>query len=88
MDNPVCPPSQLARAQGLAAPLAVSTHNLQPLVVDNNMPLPGIPTLPGTFGGKTRYIICEVKNAKDDGKSENPGASCNKCDLPSSGKPR
>lgn len=81
LPDPLCAPSQLARARGLAdpAPLAAHMHAA-------NGGSSGGPADAGSGSGK-RFIVCELKGIIPDAGSADKGGKCCKCPCSSSQAP-
>ncbi|KAJ2947806.1 hypothetical protein O0L34_g9594 [Tuta absoluta] len=77
LPDPVCAPSQLARARGLADPAALAPHYAQQYGGGQGGYAAG-PSGPSGSGGGKRFIVCELKGTAPGASAEKSGKCC-KC---------
>nr|XP_026486399.1 uncharacterized protein LOC113393625 [Vanessa tameamea] len=75
LPDPLCAPSQLARARGLADPAPLAAHLRAQAGTSGDLAESNF----GSSGGK-RFIVCELKGVVPDGSSTKKGQCC--CKLP------
>ncbi|XP_046962082.1 uncharacterized protein LOC124531644 isoform X2 [Vanessa cardui] len=78
LPDPVCAPSQLARARGLADPAPFAAHLRAQAGTSGDLAEPSF----GSSGGK-RFIVCELKGVIPDGSATKKEQCC--CSCPKSG---